>query len=106
MLTQTVRHMEHDGLITNYDVTADIRQDENHRAGATNDGLDRCEVHGVSGNGAFHRASLAHIRRIFARTSTGSRVRPFPLLTDFGVGQERLSKWSDTELGIKRVRCA
>jgi len=22
MLTQTVRHMEHDGLITNYDVTA------------------------------------------------------------------------------------
>jgi len=45
MLTQTLRHMEHDGLIR---TMQDICQDENHRVGATNDGLDRCEVHGIS----------------------------------------------------------
>jgi hypothetical protein len=54
----------------------------------------------------FHRVSLAHIRRIFARTSTGSRVRPSPSLTDFGGGHDQLLNWSNTELGMKRVRCA
>ena len=56
----------------------------------------------VGNRPACHR----HIRRIFARMSTCSRVGLSPLAPSFGGGHERLSKWLSSESGMKRVRCA
>jgi hypothetical protein len=47
--------------------------------------------------GAVAKACHRHIRRIFARISTCSRVGLSPLAPSFGGGHERLSKWLSSE---------
>jgi hypothetical protein len=47
----------------------------------------------------------SHIRRILARTSTGSRVRLSPEPPSDFSGHEQVLKCSSIGLGIKRVRC-
>ena len=64
--------------------------------------------HTSPANGAFEMpVHYPHMRRILARTSTGSRARlpPAPP-SDFAGGHEQVSKCASIGLGMKRVRWA